>query len=321
MKKLSIIIPMYNATTSIGKCLESTQRQDLPETDYEVIVINDGSTDDSLTIVKEIAKGYNNVRIYSQSNGGLSVARNAGLDRAKGDYIMFIDSDDWIEENCLRKIVISCEENNLDLLRICSANVIDGVSKRRFSLKEGKVVLGSKVLLEDIPACAPFTIYRRAFLNKHCLRFFPGIYHEDNEFTPRAYYFAERVSGINDIVYYVYQTQGSITRSINVKKPLDVTIVIQNLDDFCTKYVKESDKHIFHRIIAVDMNSALHQTLEMNDSDRKRVNEAFYRIRHLFTHARISSKRSYCLAGWLYTVFPHHVVEVYSLLHGKICYP
>lgn len=309
---------MYNAASSIEKCVESTQRQDLPTADYEVIVINDGSTDDSLAVVTEIVKRYNNVHVFSQQNGGLSAARNAGLEHASGDYIFFLDSDDWIEENCLNKIVTTCDENQLDMLRICAANVIDCVPKRRYSLEEGKIMSGAEVLLGDIPACAPFSIYRRNFLNKHQLRFFPGIYHEDNAFTPRAFYLAERVAGLNDIIYHVYQTQGSITRSVNVKKPIDVTIVMQHLDEFSQKYVKDSDKHIFHRIIAGDMNSALHQTLKMSSGERKKVNDAFYKIRHLFVHARKAPRWDYRLAGWLYTWFPHHVVEVYRILHGKM---
>ena len=159
--RLSIIIPMYNAATSIEKCLVSTQRQDIPTTDYEVIVINDGSTDGSLNIVTEIAKRYNNVRFYSQPNGGLSVARNAGLDHAKGDYIFFLDSDDWIAENCLKKIIMTCEENKLDMLRICAANVIDGVPIRRFSLKEGLVRDGIDSIDKSFTPCAPFQSRRR----------------------------------------------------------------------------------------------------------------------------------------------------------------
>ena len=316
--KLSIIIPMYNAAVSIEKCLVSTQIQDIPLSEFEVIVINDGSTDESLSVANEVAARYENVNIYTQPNGGLSAARNTGLVHAKGDYIFFLDSDDWILENCLKKIVNTCESNNLDMLRICAANVLDGVPYRRFSIEDGKIITGAEVLQRDVPACAPFSIYRRDFLNQYLLRFYPGIYHEDNEFTPRAFYLAERVSGINDIIYYVYQTQGSITRSVNVKKPLDVTIVMQNLDVFCQKYVKDKDKYIFHRIIAGNMNSALHQTLKMEKEDWKKVNDAFYEIRHLFFHARKSPSWSYRIAGWMYTMFPHHVVEVYRILHGKI---
>ena len=315
---LSIIVPMYNAAASIEKCLKSTQQQDLETSEYEVIVVNDGSTDDSLSVVEAVMIQYKNICIYSQVNGGLSVARNSGLERAKGKYVLFLDSDDWIEENCLRKIIIKCEQFSLDMLRICAADMIGGKPHRRFSVKEDVILPGVEVLKCNIPACAPFAVYRRSFLDKYQLRFFPGIYHEDNEFTPRAYYLAERVAAINIIVYYVYPSSGSITRSVNVKKPLDVTIVMRNLDIFYHKFVRKEDEVIFHKIIAGVMNSALHQTLDFTSSDKKSVNEAFYKIRHLFVHARKSPTISYRTAGWLYSIFPHHVVEVYGLLHFKI---
>ena len=308
---------MYNAATSIEKCLVSTQRQDIPVEDYEVIVINDGSMDDSLAVTNEVAARYVNVRVYSQPNGGLSAARNAGLDHAKGAYILFLDSDDWIAENCLRKIVNTCEEQRLDMLRICVANVIDGEPVRRFSVEGGMVVRGADELKNNVPACAPFSIYNREFLDRNHLRFYPGIYHEDNEFTPRAFYLAERVAGINDIIYYVYQTQGSITRSVNVKNPLDVVIVMRNLDEFYRKFVKKEDAPVFHRVIAGAMNSALHRTFRLSRDDRKMVNDAYYGIRPLFVHARKSPNWDYRLVGWLYTLFPHHVVEVYKTLHFK----
>lgn len=316
--RLSIIIPMYNAASSIEKCLMSTQRQDIPAEDYEVIVINDGSTDDSLAVTNEVATRYDNVRVYSQPNGGLSAARNAGLGHAKGAYILFLDSDDWIAENCLRKIVNTCEEQRLDMLRICAANVIVGKPVRRFSVEEGMVVRGAEELKNNVPACAPFSIYDREFLDRNHLRFYPGIYHEDNEFTPRAFYLAERVAGINDIIYYVNQTQGSITRSVNVKKPLDMVTVIKNLDLFYKNYVRPSDATVFHRVIAGCINSALHQTLLFTREDCRKVNDAFYYIRHLFVHARKSPNLVYRLVGWLYTLFPHHVVEVYKALHLKV---
>ena len=308
---------MYNAANSIEKCLLSTQQQDIPTSDYEVILINDGSTDNSLLIAKEVSVRHDNIHIYSQPNGGLSLARNAGLDQARGHYIFFLDSDDWIAENCLKRILAACEESSLDMLRICAADVIDGVPKRRFSLEEGKIVKGSEMLQNDVPACAPFSIYRRDFLNCHNLRFHPGIFHEDNEFTPRAFYLAERVSALNEIIYYVYQTQGSITRSVNVKKPLDIAIVMKNLDVFYHKYVKKSDAPQFHRIIAGAMNSALHQTFSLSREERKKVNNAFYEVRYLFVHVRKSPSWKYRLTGWMYTLFPHHVVEIYHALHFK----
>ena len=98
--KLSIIIPMYNVEPYIEKCLLSCLNQNIPHADYEIIVVNDGSPDGSLGIARRIASTVDNMLIVSQENGGLSAARNKGLSYAKGEYVWFVDSDDWIEENC-----------------------------------------------------------------------------------------------------------------------------------------------------------------------------------------------------------------------------
>ena len=123
--KLSIIIPVYNVEKYVEKCLRSCAEQDLPSDEYEIIVVNDGTKDSSLEIVERVAKDYSNIAIISQENAGLSAARNKGLSLAKGEYIWFIDSDDWIEKNCLQKIIRKCFEDGLDVLGICAANVVN----------------------------------------------------------------------------------------------------------------------------------------------------------------------------------------------------
>ena len=104
--KISLIVPVYNVEKYIEKCLLSCLKQDIPQSDYEIIVVNDGSPDSSLAIAERIAAAATNIIIVSQKNGGLSAARNTGLKIAKGDYIWFIDSDDTIKENCLKSIVL-----------------------------------------------------------------------------------------------------------------------------------------------------------------------------------------------------------------------
>ena len=284
-KLISVIIPVYGVEKYISQCLDSVIDQSYKN--LEIIVVNDGTKDRSAEIAKEYAEKDTRIKVYDYGNGGLSVARNAGLDRANGAYIFFLDSDDWIADYCLKKIVETCEKNNLDILRICAANVINGVAHRRFSQKEGTVENGVTYLRKELEPCAPFSICRREFLDKYSLRFFPGIYHEDNEFTPRVYYLAERVSAINEIIYYyVIQVNGSITQSVNIKKPLDVTIIMRNLDDFYHKYVSKNHRKHFHNSIARCMNAALYQTYFYSKEDCKLVNDAFYNIRHLFFHVR-----------------------------------
>ena len=114
--KLSIIIPVYNVEKYVLRCLDSCYRQDLPESDYEVICVDDGSTDNSSSLIETFAKKHNNIVVLHQSNAGQSAARNYGLKKAKGDYIWFIDSDDWIQPNVIKRLLIQAYQENLDTL-------------------------------------------------------------------------------------------------------------------------------------------------------------------------------------------------------------
>lgn len=105
--KLSIIIPIYNVEKYIERCAESVLNQNVPPSQYEVIFVNDGTKDNSVEILKKAINFniHSNFQIRDKENGGLSSARNFGLEHATGDYVWFVDSDDWIESNCLAKIV------------------------------------------------------------------------------------------------------------------------------------------------------------------------------------------------------------------------
>ncbi|MBX9888367.1 MAG: glycosyltransferase [Flavobacteriaceae bacterium] len=114
--KLSIIIPVYNTAEYLRTCLDSIFVQDLSSDEYEVIVINDGSTDDSREILKDYQIRHNNIMVINQQNQGVSIARNKGLEIAKGEYITFVDSDDSLYENVLKSIITKFIKENLDLL-------------------------------------------------------------------------------------------------------------------------------------------------------------------------------------------------------------
>lgn len=188
--KLSIIIPMYNVELYIERCLISCLKQDISCEDYEIIVVNDGSPDGSLQIAERIASQNKNIKIISQQNGGLSDARNTGLSVAKGDYVWLVDSDDWIKENCLGKLLKQLYNQNLEALAICAANYIEGKEVRRFLFQDNEIIKGADAMLRGkCVCCAPFTIYKREFLKNNDLLFYKGIFHGDNEFTYRSYYF------------------------------------------------------------------------------------------------------------------------------------
>ena len=121
--KLSIIVPIYNVEQYLGKCIDSLLNQDLPHKDYEIILVDDGSPDGCPAICDDYAKTHSNVRVIHRQNGGLSAARNSGIEVAQGRYVQFVDSDDYLEPNVLKTLVEKMEDDNLDILRFNYQNV------------------------------------------------------------------------------------------------------------------------------------------------------------------------------------------------------
>ncbi|MBR2903689.1 MAG: glycosyltransferase family 2 protein, partial [Clostridia bacterium] len=114
----SIIVPVYNAEKYLAQCMDSLLGQDIDKDEYEIICINDGSKDNSLAILQEYAKNNSNVVVVDKENGGVSKARNLGLDMAKGEYVWFVDSDDWIARNCLGLIKETIEKYSPSILQM-----------------------------------------------------------------------------------------------------------------------------------------------------------------------------------------------------------
>lgn len=243
--KLSIIIPVYNVEKYVGRCLKSCLDQDFD--DYEIVIVNDGTPDNSMNVVKDIALRHPNVRIINRPNGGLSAARNTGLADAKGDYVWFVDSDDRIETNCIGQLVNKAEKDQLDVLCFgLKLEYPDGNCMVRNIKHEldGKVYKGEDFICRvEMPPAAWAAIYRRAFLIRNTLKFYEGILHEDQEFTPRAYCLADRISYVNRLLYYYNQRAGSIMKSTrNVKRCRDLLSVAESLYEFATSHLDENSQ-------------------------------------------------------------------------------
>ena len=311
---LSIIIPVYNVEPFVEKCIRSCEAQDVSKDDYEIVVVNDGSKDNSLDVVNRVANEFENIRVFSQANAGLSAARNTGMHEAKGEYYMFVDSDDWIAENCLAKLIGKLRKERPDALAICAANVINGENKRRQSYPDETPILGRDLLVKGVSPCAPFSIWSADFFKKHNFKFFEGIFHEDSEFTPRAYYFADKVSLTNDIIYYVRQNPNSITRSSNPKKSFDVVnVVCPHLSEF-SKCVDARYQYLFHDMISMYLNNALFNIVDTSKDNQQRLNETIFNNRSLFMHLKRSTILKYRLEFVLFNLFPQNTVQVYKML-------
>lgn len=241
--KLSIIIPVYNVEQYVGKCIESCLNQDLPKDEYEIIVVNDGSPDNSVQIVEQYIKPENNVRLVHRENGGLSAARNTGLEEAKGEYVWFVDSDDWIEKDVLNFLYNKASEHNLDVLCFNFQHAYPDGQIQKYTIpfdEEDKVHCGFQFVQKiHMPPCAWIAFYKLDFLNKYKLRFYEGILHEDLEFTPRAYVLAERVIYTDTIIYNYYQREGGIMRSNrNEKRCRDLLQISDSLYKFSQEHLR-----------------------------------------------------------------------------------
>lgn len=313
-KQLSIVIPAYNAENHLERCLKSCFEQDLPAERYEVIIIDDGSSDGTAEIAGKWACEHRNIRVISQENMGLSMARNAGIEAATGKYVMFLDSDDELAENCLEGLTKRCMADNLDMLRFCAADIIDGSAVRRYSYTDEGVISGKELLKGKFQVCAPFAMYRKGFLDSNELRFHPGIYHEDNEFTPRAYWYAGRTASVDDLVYMVWQTPESITRTPNAKRGYDLLKIVEMLTVFAEETVEEEYRPYIYRQISDCINWCIRLMNTLGKEDRDRLYSEIYRNRAIFDSYMKSSALTHRIEGVLMKAFPRRMQVIYNTL-------
>lgn len=302
--KLSIIIPIFGVESYIEKCLMSCENQDLDKNKYEIICVNDGTKDRSADIARTIAGGFDNIIVLDQINQGLSMARNNGLKYAKGDYVWFVDSDDFIEENCLGRLT-SKLINKLDVLQLQYRYVYeDSPSTIDFdnNIIEG-IQPGYKVLLNGgLPAPAPFCIYRRQFLIDNNLQFLKGIYHEDSEFKPRTTYLAKSVTSDNIVCYnYLQRSQGSIMSSFSFKRAKDIIYVNNKLKIFSEGVIHEC-KPVFYNYIGMNLNSLLKGYNYLDKQNKRDVRRLLKNNIQLFRCIAKSNHLKYNLEGSIFLI-------------------
>lgn len=219
--KFSIVVPVYNVEAYLDDCLTSLQLQDFA--DFEVVCVNDGSTDRSREILSEWAGKLPQMKVVDRVNGGLSAARNTGLAAAAGDYILFVDSDDWVEPTLLSRL--AAEAGGEDMLCFACRKSDSGATDTLLPEQSDGWNYYNRHALEhhEVPfVCVWQRCYRREFLEENNLRFREGILHEDNEFTPRACLKSKRVKVIPDVLYNYRIRPGSImtTRGLRSKESL-----------------------------------------------------------------------------------------------------
>ena len=245
---ISIIVPVYNVEQFLERCVDSLVAQDLDTSEYEIIMVNDGSTDNSRGVAERMVGKYPNVSLLCQKNRGLSGARNTGMGHARGKYIMFVDSDDYLEKNCLKHLVDVCLQNNLDICHFQLTWVSDRSTLRGSigTLKYDTIYSGSDILRDgSLIGSACSNLYKSAFLKENHLTFYEGITHQDVEFVTRFFCCSPKVMLVDDEVYYYVYNPQSISKSKSFEKEnkyvCDSAVIARLAKDYAAQYVEDEE--------------------------------------------------------------------------------
>lgn len=281
MVKISVIVPVYNAERHLRQCMESIVTQSF--NDYEIICINDGSTDGSLDILNEYAKTDSRINIFSQQNSGAGASRNLGLEHAAGEYVYFMDSDDYLELNALEELYeVACEKSvDFVMLKVKNFDEKTGevIDDDYYSMPYLKDSVGSDVfsygdvskMALDLCVCPPGSFFKREFVED--IRFPEGLLFEDNVFFTEALFKADKIYFHDKFLYNRIRWGDSTTGKLSVRS-LDTIEITNMLLDLCDKYNHPNHKkELYYRIF-----NNIYNLFKKADPSKK--DEFFEKIKH-----------------------------------------
>lgn len=246
--KVSVIVPVYNVESYLGKCLDSLVNQTLQE--IEIIVVNDGSLDNSQSIINDFQKRFSNkIVAFQKENGGLSDARNFGLDRAKGEFVGFVDSDDYVSELMFEEMYFLAKKHNAEMT-ICNLQKVDekGFVTQNLAQLIGfpeRIILQDNLsVFSDVSYFACNKLFRSDLFNQK--RFKKGIHFEDIELIPKILLDCNAIAFTPEYHYNYLERKDSITKS-HTLKGLDILSAV----DSVTKYYYES-KYANNKLVIKD---------------------------------------------------------------------
>lgn len=282
---ISIIVPIYNVQQYLEECLNSIISQQFEA--YEVLLIDDGSTDNSASICKKYTSQDYRFKYYYKQNGGLSDARNFGMERANGKYIMFVDSDDYIEKHALNRIAEKIDNYQLDIITICMLRV----------LPDGEFIVNDSMLERNEKELDTYTkqiqwlveksenswsavryIIKRSLVQMHNLSFQKGILHEDLDWSAKIFMLAKNMGFIVEpLYYYRIGRTGSITTVIKAKR---ITDILDTVKRFCLRENSNSELSLLiHRELVNSAFRSMQDYPYVKKEEKQNVKAAFAKNR------------------------------------------
>lgn len=248
---LSVIIPVYNMEQYLCRCVDSVLAGVLPNT--QIILVDDGSKDNSPAMCDKYAAEHNNVQVIHQVNSGISATRNAGIDAAQGEYIFFLDSDDAVDEGIFRKFHdFIADKDCLPDIVVCNAVFVHAATGERTPMiikadpEKLSYVSGEEAARQILQAQPDFEwhcwryFYKREYLIRQNHRFWVGMYYEDVKWSSQVLVSAETVSYLSEVgVLYTFGRPGSIVNSASLKKATDKLVICQDCIDYTLENVKD----------------------------------------------------------------------------------
>ncbi len=283
---VSVIIPVYNVGKYLCECIDSVLHQTYQN--FEIILVDDGSTDGSSDICDAYAVQDCRVKVIHQENAGLSIARNNGLDAANGEYIYFLDGDDWIERDSIESLIASAKDNSAQVVFFDALSFEDGgksCEKQRYArnvdygVDNGMAMLGRLQKRSDYHSAVPLLFFEKNFLNENNLYFEPNIVYEDMIFTFQVYCLANCVVHVNRQLYHRRYRSGSIT---SVKKTKNNFLSSKTVYDKVNEFVENQDLYhdITRQYIVRCAFNAINNYSEMNRSERLECKQQYFVLKN-----------------------------------------
>lgn len=334
--KLSIITTLYKSEPYIRKCLDSVLDQNLSYDDYELVIVDDGSPDNCVEIVKEYQAKYPNIVLISQVNMGLPEARNTGLRNVTGTYVTFVDPDDYVQPNVYGTLLEKIQQEELDILRynytLIEEESYESLPKFKESLLtvdyQDNIVDGETFLGERLGfACYVWQFIFKTSLFKENNIYFREKVFDDSDLLPRILLIASKVTSIDIHVYNYVLRKGSLVNVLNkaaaLKKIDGFFFIITVYNDYYTQADKTSVKKWFRSMISVAYIGVLQTVANYDFENRKTHIKRFKEVNKLSlsTYNRAWEKRRHILImsfnANLYCILYHYVTQTKARIKNK----